>query len=130
MLKLSIPTSISADLVELGRRLRSLREQGVLAIGSGFMTHRLPFIDGVCRESVPGWSRDFDAWATDALARGDLDELAAFRTRAHGMPYAHPTVERFIPMLPALGASTDLTVAPETIDSWKHRLSRRSLQVA
>ena len=32
-------------------------------------------------QSVPGWSRDFDAWATEALERGDLDELSAFRTR-------------------------------------------------
>ena len=91
VLQLSIPTNVSADLVELGRRLRPLRDQGVLVIGSGFMTHGLPFVDWARPESVPGWSRDFDAWATDALVRGDLDELAAFRSRAPGMPYAHPT---------------------------------------
>ncbi len=131
VLQLSIPTNVSGDLVQLGQRLRPLREQGVLVIGSGFMTHGLRFIDWLRPDSVPGWSRDFDAWVMDALARGDLDELAAFRNRAPGMPYAHPTVEHFIPMFITLGAATDLSVAPQTaIDGWMYGLSRRSLQVA
>jgi 4,5-DOPA dioxygenase extradiol len=131
VLQLSIPTNVSADLIELGRRLRPLREHGVLVIGSGFMTHGLPFVDWGRPESVPGWSRDFDAWATDALARGDLDELAAFRTRAPGMPYAHPTVEHFVPMFLTMGAAADASLPPvTTIDGWMYGLSRRSLQVA
>ena len=131
VLQLSIPTNVSGDLVELGRRLRPLREQGVLVIGSGFMTHGLPFIDWGRPDTVPGWSRDFDAWAVDALTRGDLDELAAFRERAPGMPYAHPTVEHFIPMFLTLGAATDLSRAPATtIDGWMYGLSRRSFQAA
>jgi 4,5-DOPA dioxygenase extradiol len=131
VLQLSIPTKVAAGLGGRGRRLRPLREQGVLVIGSGFMTHGLPFIDWGRPESVSRWSREFDAWATEALARGDLDELAPFRTRAPGMPYAHPTIEHFIPMFITLGAATDLLVAPETIiDGWMYGLSRRSLQVA
>jgi hypothetical protein len=43
-----------------------------------------------------GWSSDFDAWAADALARGDVGELAAFKSRAPGMPYAHPTPDHFV----------------------------------
>lgn len=103
----------------------------MLVIGSGFMTHGLPFIDWSRPEAVPGWSRDFDLWAVDALARGDVDELAAFRTRAPGMPYAHPTTEHFVPLFITMGAATDPTVAPTTvIDGWMYGLSRRSFQVA
>jgi len=131
VLQLSLPTNDPAGLVGLGERLRPLREQGVLVIGSGFMTHGLPFVDWANPTSVPAWSRDFDAWAVDALGRGDLDELAAFRTRAPGMPYAHPTVEHFIPLFLALGSATDLSVGPRTtIDGWMLGLSRRSFQVA
>lgn len=131
VLQLSIPTNVPGDLVELGARLRPLREHGVLVIGSGFMTHGLPFVQWGRPEVVPGWSRDFDEWATDALARGDLDELGAFRTRAPGMPYAHPTVEHFTPLFLTLGAAGDLSVPPETtIDGWMYGLSRRSFQVA
>jgi hypothetical protein len=41
--------------------------------------------------TIPAWSSDFDSWAADALAHGDIGELAAYQTRAPGMPYAHPT---------------------------------------
>jgi 4,5-DOPA dioxygenase extradiol len=132
VVQLSLPTSDSARLVALGTRLRELREQGVLVIGSGFMTHGLPFLKE-WRVDAPqqGWSSDFDAWAADALARGDLDELAAFRTRAPGMPYAHPTVEHFTPLLVALGAATD-PEAPvtTTITGSFFGLSTRSFQAA
>ena len=85
VLQLSIPTHDSTRLLALGERLRALREEGVLVVGSGFMTHGLPYVDWHrARRSVPGWSSEFDAWAADALARGDVEELAHFRTRAPG----------------------------------------------
>ena len=131
VLQLSLPTTSPMGLVRLGQRLRTLREQGVLVIGSGFMTHGLRFVDWTDPEAVPGWSRDFDAWAVDALARGDLEGLASFRERAPGMPYAHPTVEHFIPVFLALGAAGDPSTRPRTtIDGWMYGLSRRSFQVA
>ncbi len=131
VLQLSIPTHDSAALLRLGERLRPLREQGVLVIGSGFMTHGLPFVDWRNPQNVPGWSADFDAWAADALARGDVDELAQFRTRAPGMPYAHPTVEHFIPLFVTLGASSDPTAAvTPTVDGYFIGLAKRSFQAA
>ncbi|HEX6887006.1 MAG TPA: class III extradiol ring-cleavage dioxygenase [Candidatus Nanopelagicales bacterium] len=130
VLQLSIPTHGPRDLVALGQRLRPLRAEGVLVIGSGFMTHGLPFVEWSRPEVVPGWSRDFDAWASEALQRGDLDELAAFRDRAPGMPYAHPTVEHFTPMFLTLGAADPGAAPATTIDGWMYGLSRRSFQAA
>src|SRR5690606_5926760 len=92
-LQTSLPTQDPGRLLELGRRLRPLRDEGVLVIGSGFLTHGLPFLREFRIDAdAPGWSTDFDAWAGEALARGDVDELAAYRSKAPGMPYAHPTV--------------------------------------
>lgn len=133
VLQLSLPTHDPARLLDLGRRLRVLREAGVLVIGSGYMTHGLPYLDwsNLKHHAVPGWSADFDAWAADTLHRGDLDELAAFRTRAPGMPYAHPTVEHFTPLFVTLGAATDPTAPPITaIDGYALGLARRSIQAA
>jgi 4,5-DOPA dioxygenase extradiol len=131
VLQLSIPTHDPARLLELGARLRPLREQGVLVVGSGFMTHGLPFIDWSRPDAVPGWSRDFDLWAADALARGDVDELARYRSAAPGMPYAHPTVEHFTPLFVTLGAATD-PEAPvtTTIDGYALGLAKRSFEAA
>ena len=70
VLQLSLPTSDPAALLALGARLRPLRESGVLIIGSGFLTHGLPFVtrEMVFGSVVPGWSSDFDQWAAEALA--------------------------------------------------------------
>jgi 4,5-DOPA dioxygenase extradiol len=131
VIQMSLPAHDPQALLELGRRLAPLRDHGVLLIGSGFLTHGLPFLtDWSPGAAEPGWSRDFDAWAADALARGDVDELARFR-HAPGMPYAHPTVEHFTPIFVTLGAATDPSAAPETtITGSFYGLSKRSLQVA
>jgi 4,5-DOPA dioxygenase extradiol len=131
VLQLSMPTHDSTRLLALGERLRALRESGVLVIGSGYMTHGLPFIDWHNLDKVPGWSSEFDLWAADALARGDVEELARFRSSAPGMPYAHPTVEHFTPLFVALGAATDPSAPVTTaIDGYALGLAKRSFQAA
>lgn len=132
VLQLSLPTLDPVRLLELGRRLRPLREEGVLVIGSGFLTHGLPFLrDWRINATPPGWSKEFDLWASEALARGDVDELAAFRTRAPGMPYAHPTVEHFSPIFVTLGAADDAEAAPDqVIDGYFMGLAKRSFTIA
>jgi 4,5-DOPA dioxygenase extradiol len=103
----------------------------VLVIGSGYMTHGLPYLDWSRPEAVPGWSADFDLWAADALQRGDVDLLSDFRGKAPGMPYAHPTVEHFTPLFVTLGASEDPTAPPTTtIDGYAIGLAKRSFQAA
>ena len=131
VLQLSMPTHDSTRLLALGERLRSLRESGVLVVGSGYMTHGLPFIDWQHLDRVPGWSSEFDHWAADALARGDVEELARFRSSAPGMPYAHPTVEHFTPLFVTLGAATDPTAPVTTaIDGYALGLAKRSFEAA
>ncbi len=132
VLQMSLPTSDPYRLIELGSRLRQLREHGVLVIGSGFLTHGLPFLrDFRPDANPPGWSRDFDLWAAEAIDRADIDALASYQQSAPGMPYAHPTVEHYIPLFITLGAATDPTVVPRTIiDGYFLGLAKRSIQVA
>lgn len=132
VLQLSMPSQDPGTLVELGSRLRPLREEGVLVIGSGFMTHG---IRSITREMltgvVPSWSSDFDAWAADALDRGDIEELSAYRTRAPGMPYAHPTPDHFIPLFITLGAADEPDrPVRTTIDGYMIGFAKRSFQTA
>jgi 4,5-DOPA dioxygenase extradiol len=131
VLQMSLPTLEPDRLLELGRRLAPLRDEGVLVVGSGFTTHGLPFLrDFRADAPAPGWSREFDCWTAEALARGAVDELADFRSRAPGMPYAHPTIEHFAPMFLTLGASADPERAPDQpIDGFWMGLAKRSFQV-
>src|ERR1035437_6528315 len=132
VLQMSMPDLAPQHLFEIGRWLAPLRDEGVLIMGSGFMTHGLPFVhdyfDG--RPGAPEWSAEFDLWAALKLESGHLDALFDFRNRAPGMPYAHPTVEHFAPLFVALGAATDPTAPPEfTIEGDWLGLAKRSSQV-
>ena len=132
VLQMSLPTHDPARLLALGERLRPLRDEGVLIIGSGFLTHGLPFLtEWRIDADVPGWSADFDAWAGEALARGDVDALADYKHAAPGMPYAHPTVAHYTPLFVTLGAATDPgEPGLQVVDGFWMGLSKRSLQVA
>ena len=132
VLQMSLPTQDPFKLLTLGSRLRELRDEGVLVIGSGFLTHGLPYLKEFRIDAAaPGWSTDFDLWAAEALSRGDVAELAAYRSNAPGMPYAHPTVEHYTPLFVTLGAATDAeTPGDQVIDGYWMGLSKRSLVVA
>ena len=130
VLQVSMPALEPARLLEMGRRLRPLRDQGVLIIGSGFLTHGLPFLRDFRPDAPPpGWSLEFDAWAAEALERLDVDALERFR-EAPSARYAHPSTEHFVPLFVALGAA-DLVAAQATpITGYFMGLSKRSVQFA
>jgi 4,5-DOPA dioxygenase extradiol len=132
VLQISMPTLDPDRLLELGRRLRPLRDEDVLIIGSGFLTHGLPYLTMQSPDQpAPSWSAEFDAWAADALDRRAVDELADFQHRAPAARYAHPTVEHFAPMFVTLGAADDTESAPEImIDGFWYGLAKRSFQVS
>jgi 4,5-DOPA dioxygenase extradiol len=131
VLQISMPTLDPRRLMQLGQRLRPLRDEGVLIIGSGFTTHGLAFLDDPSPGAVPpGWSTEFDAWAAERFAAGDVDSLIDFRRRAPGMPYAHPTIEHFAPLFVALGASSDPEQSPrQRIDGYWMGLAKRSIEL-
>jgi len=131
VLQMSMPTHDPDALMNLGRRLAPLRAEGVLVIGSGFMTHGLPFITReIVDGAIPAWSKDFDAWAADALERGDVAELASYASRAPGLPFAHPTPDHFLPIFITLGAADNPESRARTvIDGYMIGLARRSFEI-
>ncbi len=131
VLQISMPDLDPEHLFSIGQRLRPLRDEGVLIMGSGFMTHGLPFLRDFRPDAPPpGWSREFDLWAAETLDRGAVDELMEFR-RAPGMPYAHPTVEHFAPLFVTLGAASDPEEKPATrIEGFFLGLAKRSFEMA
>lgn len=131
VLQMSMPDLDPEHLFDIGKHLAPLRDEGVLIIGSGFMTHGLPYIHEyfLGKPGAPQWSMDFDQWAMEALNRGDVDTLFAFREKAPGMPYAHPTVEHFAPLFVTLGAVSKPDEKPEyAIEGYAYGLSKRSFE--
>jgi 4,5-DOPA dioxygenase extradiol len=132
VLQVSMPTLDPVELFELGRTLRPLRDEGVLIIGSGFTTHNL-------REAMVGypggeaaqWTREFDAWAKEAVEAGDVDAVLDFEHRAPAALRAHPRTEHFAPLFVTLGAAADDEPAGSSvIDGFWMGMSKRSFQFA
>jgi 4,5-DOPA dioxygenase extradiol len=130
VLQISMPSLDPTRLLGLGARLRPLRDEGVLVIGSGFLTHGLPYLRDLRADAPPPeWSADFDLWAADALRRGDMDALVRFR-EVPSARYAHPSTEHFAPLFVTLGLSDGAQITVSPITGYYLGLSKRSIQVA
>lgn len=95
------------DHLELGREIRSLRERGVLILGSGNIVHNLRRIDWESPHGAYDWAVEFDARvkaAVDARDAGALTEPQKWGKAL--LATAHPTVEHYLPLLYCVG-STD-----------------------
>jgi len=97
------------DHYELGRALAPLRDEGVLIVGSGSITHNLYEFRGPQQEVSP-YVTEFTGWIADRLAAWDLDALLDYRRRAPQAARAHPTDEHLMPLMFALGAAGERPV--------------------
>lgn len=109
VLQISLPSLDPIALFELGRALAPLRDEGVLIVGSGFLTHNLRAADFGLDAVTPAWAMEFDAWAAEALAKQDVDAMLDYRRLAPGVRIALPTHEHFVPALAALGSAVERT---------------------
>jgi len=109
-----LPDKGPAWHIELGRALRPLREQGVLIIGSGSITHNLRAVfNHPAGVPAPDWVTEFCDWMAQRISTGDLAALSDYRTRAPHAVQNHPTDEHLLPLFVALGAA-------DKIDSAQH----------
>ncbi|MFF3429722.1 DODA-type extradiol aromatic ring-opening family dioxygenase [Streptomyces sp. NPDC002602] len=126
VVQLSMPSLDPGALLALGARLRPLRDEGVLVLGSGFMTHSFAVFR---RPELAADTMAFDEWAVDALARGDADALIDYRNKAPGAAVAHPTADHFVPLLLTVGAADDPGSAVSAIHRMVMGNSTRSVQL-
>jgi 4,5-DOPA dioxygenase extradiol len=126
VVQVSMPSQEPSALLALGNKLRELRSEGILVIGSGFMTHSFAVMSD---PRLASYTAEFDAWAADALARGDVDSLLDYRSKAPGVEVAHPTADHFVPLLLALGAADDLGSVQAGVQRMTWGNSIRSIQV-
>lgn len=127
VLQISMPTLSPGPLLAMGRALAPLRDEGVLVVGSGFLTHNLRAF-GV--RQIPSWASEFDAWTAETLQRRDLDALVDFARRAPGVAYAHPRTEHFVPVVIAAGAGADDDAVSFPVNGWWMAMpfTKRSVQ--
>ena len=91
--------------LELGRKLATLRDHGVLVIGSGNVVHNLRAVDYLQRDSGYDWATRFDSVARERLQTAptevaSLDGHPDFRR-------AVPTPDHYLPLLYIAGLAGD-----------------------
>ena len=127
VLQISLPSMDSRELFAMGKALAQLRDEGVLIVGSGFITHNLRALS--LRET-PDWAFDFDAWTKDVVDRRDHDALLTYRAKAPGVRESLPTHEHFVPLIVAAGAAPDDNVTWPITGWWfGGAMTRRSAQL-
>ena len=93
--------------LELGREIQSMRERGVLIIGSGNIVHNLRRIDWDNPAGAYDWAVEFDSKVKEAVEAHDANSLAEPQKWGEALlAKAHPTVEHYLPLLYCMG-STD-----------------------
>lgn len=113
--QVSMPLALdTAGALQLGQALAPLREQGVLILGSGSMTHNLYEIDRSGASQAP-YALEFSSWIRNAVTANELASLVNYRQAAPHAERAHPTEEHYLPLLVAFGAH-DATEAVQLID--------------
>ena len=96
-----------AHHIALGKALASLRDEDILVIGSGSMTHNLhEFYSSELPPDAAAkpWVADFAEWVHDRIETGATDDLVNYRTLAPHAVDNHPTDEHFLPLFIAIGA--------------------------
>jgi 4,5-DOPA dioxygenase extradiol len=105
VIQLSMPSLDLKQLFSLGQSLAPLRDEGVLIMGSGFLTHNLRSLG----QTIQPWATDFDEWVKKAIQTNDVDSLIDMQHKAPGSQLAHPRIEHYAPLVIAAGAASKST---------------------
>lgn len=113
IVQVSLPTRGGPALqAHVGQALSSLRQHGVLLIGSGSITHNLRELDWHAGpESVEPWAQAFRDWMVEKLAANDEAALNDYRQLAPNAVRNHPSDEHLLPLYFARAAGGDFSIA-------------------
>ncbi|MDR0792711.1 MAG: dioxygenase [Chitinophagaceae bacterium] len=91
---------------ELGKQLKSLREKGVLIIGSGSLIHNLRLASQklMTNDTTPyGWEEEYDTWIKQQLDQRNFANIINYENSHKLGKLAAPTPDHYVPVLYSLG---------------------------
>ncbi|KAK7268991.1 hypothetical protein RIF29_21705 [Crotalaria pallida] len=101
----------------MGKALASLKDEGVLIIGSGSATHNLRAMDPR-NNPPPTWAVEFNSWLIDSLIGGRYEDVNQYHKKAPYAKMAHPSPDHFFPLHVAIGAAGENSKAKLIHDTW------------
>lgn len=105
---------------EVGRKLRPLRDEGVLIMGSGDIVHNLhTYAWGQHPVAPYDWALRFESKTRELMVAGNHQPLIDYETMGSDALLSVPTPDHYLPLLYVLGASFEgerVTFPVEGID--------------
>jgi len=90
---------------EIGQRLRPLRDEGILIVGTGNIVHNLPRMDFRNRNAIPyDWATRFNDHIRSAILANRPEGAIAFAAMGRDAAESVPTPDHYWPLLYVLGA--------------------------
>jgi 4,5-DOPA dioxygenase extradiol len=90
---------------QLGQQLATLRDEGVMIMGSGDSVHNLRLVNWQDAATPFAWAERFDARVRACVEQADHAPLINYPTLDRDALLAVPTPEHYLPLLYVLGAS-------------------------
>ncbi|WP_250229482.1 4,5-DOPA-extradiol-dioxygenase [Anaeropeptidivorans aminofermentans] len=90
-------------MYEIGRALSSLRDEGVLIIGSGNIVHNLRLVNFSMEEGY-SWAQEFDNYIYENIKNKNIDNIINYKNAGESSSKAFTTIEHFAPLIYVLGA--------------------------
>lgn len=110
---------------DLGRELMSLRERGILIVGSGNIVHNLGLI--TFDEAAPpyDWATEFDELSKKLIQAGDHQKLIDYKKLGTAAHHSIPTPDHYYPLLYTLG----LQAPGETVSFFAEGITYQSISM-
>lgn len=106
VVQVSIPFALSPQKIfELGKALAVLRDENILLMGSGNITHNIQTANFGNKYAAPQtWAQEFKTWVKTQISSNSIDNLYNFKTLAPHARLSHPYPDHFYPLFFVLGA--------------------------
>ena len=92
---------------QIGRELKSLREEGVLLFGSGNIVHNLRLVDWDAGDKGFDWAYKFDDYIKESIENRNHDNAINYLNLGETAKLAVPIPDHYYPMLYVLGATDE-----------------------
>jgi 4,5-DOPA dioxygenase extradiol len=101
IIQLSLNKNLPLPLhVKIGEQLQVLRDEGIMIIGSGNLTHNLSMVD-FYNMNAPAvqWAQNVDTFIHNAFTCNDVESLVRIEERCPDFKTAHPSIDHYLPLL-------------------------------
>lgn len=124
--QVSIDASAPAEVhYEIGKELKSLRDEGVLLFGTGNIVHNLRLVNWAMGDEGFQWAYEFDNFIKENIQARNHEKIINYESLGDTAKLAVPITDHFNPILYILGATDE----GDKVSVYNHKCMMGSLSM-